>query len=78
MVILERPIIQNYFKEYLKKRIITDKEALDFTCFDGNAEGFRILTRLQYIGDLSGLNLTYTTLAAYTKYPNDNSIDKNT
>lgn len=69
-------IIQNYFKEYLKKRIITDKEALDFTCFDGNAEGFRILTRLQYIGDLSGLNLTYTTLAAYTKYPNDNSIDK--
>lgn len=69
-------IIQNYFKEYLKKRIITDKEALDFTCFDGNAEGFRILTRLQYIGDLSGLNLTYTTLAAYSKYPNDSSIDK--
>lgn len=69
-------IIQNYFKEYLKKRIVTDKEALDFTCFDGNAEGFRILTRLQYIGDLSGLNLTYTTLAAYSKYPNDDSVDK--
>lgn len=69
-------IIQNYFKEYLKKRIVTDKEALDFTCFDGNAEGFRILTRLQYIGDLSGLNLTYATLAAYSKYPNDGSIDK--
>lgn len=69
-------IIQNYFKEYLKKRIVTDQEALDFTCFDGNAEGFRILTRLQYIGDLSGLNLTYTTLAAYSKYPNDNCIDQ--
>lgn len=69
-------IIQNYFKEYLKKRIVTDKQALDFTCFDGNAEGFRILTRLQYIGDLSGLNLTYATLAAYSKYPNDNKIDK--
>lgn len=69
-------IIQNYFKEYLKKRIITDKEALDFTCFDGNAEGFRILTHLQYIGDLSGLNLTYTALAAYSKYPNDDKIDK--
>lgn len=69
-------IIQNYFKEYLKKRIVTDKEALDFTCFDGNAEGFRILTRLQYIGDLSGLNLTYTTLAAYSKYPNDADVDK--
>lgn len=69
-------IIQNYFKEYLKKRIITDRQALDFTCFDGNAEGFRILTRLQYIGDLSGLNLTYATLAAYSKYPNDDEIDK--
>lgn len=69
-------IIQNYFKEYLKKRIVTDKQALDFTCFDGNAEGFRILTRLQYIGDLSGLNLTYATLAAYSKYPNDNKLDK--
>ena len=69
-------IIQNYFKEYLKKRIVTDQQALDFTCFDGNAEGFRILTRLQYIGDLSGLNLTYATLAAYSKYPNDCEIDK--
>lgn len=69
-------VIQNYFKEYLKKRIVTDKQALDFTCFDGNAEGFRILTRLQYIGDLSGLNLTYATLAAYSKYPNDNIPDK--
>ena len=69
-------IIQNYFKEYLKKRIVTDKQALDFTCFDGNAEGFRILTRLQYIGDLSGLHLTYATLAAYSKYPNDNTPDK--
>lgn len=69
-------IIQNYFKEYLKKRIITDRQALDFTCFDGNAEGFRILTRLQYIGDLSGLNLTYATLAAYSKYPNVGDLNK--
>lgn len=69
-------IIQNYFKEYLKKRIVTDQQALDFSCFDGNAEGFRILTRLQYIGDLSGLNLTYATLAAYSKYPNDTKVDK--
>ena len=69
-------IIQNYFKEYLKKRRITDREALDFTCFDGNAQGFRILTRLQYLGDLAGLNLTYATLAAYTKYPNIGDIDK--
>lgn len=68
-------IIQNYFREYLKKRIVTDEQALDFIHFDGNAEGFRILTRLQYIGDLSGLNLTYATLAAYSKYPNSGDVD---
>lgn len=69
-------IIQNYFREYLKQRIVTDEQALDFIHFDGNAEGFRILTRLQYIGDLSGLNLTYATLAAYCKYPNSGDVDK--
>lgn len=69
-------VIQEYFKEYLKVRHITDSQALDFTRFDGNAEGFRILTRLQYIGDLAGLNLTYTTLAAYTKYPNVRDVNK--
>lgn len=69
-------VIQNYFKEHLENLKITDKENLDFTCFDGNAQGFRILTRLQYLGDLAGLNLTYATLAAYTKYPNTGDIDK--
>lgn len=69
-------IIQNYFKKYLEKRRITDEQALDFICFDGNAQGFRILTRLQYLGDLAGLNLTYATLAAYTKYPNNGKIDE--
>lgn len=46
------------------------RQSLDFTQFDGNAQGFRILSRLQYIGALDGLNLTYATLAAYMKYPN--------
>lgn len=63
-------VIQNYFEEHFENLKITDKEKLDFTRFDGNAQGFRILTRLQYLGDLAGLNLTYATLAAYTKYPN--------
>lgn len=42
----------------------------DYTQFDGNAEGFRVLTKLQYLGDLFGLNLTYATLASTLKYPN--------
>lgn len=78
-------VIQNYFKEHLEdpkfgehfeNLKITDKEKLDFTSFDGNAQGFRILTRLQYLGDLAGLNLTYATLAAYTKYPNTGDVNK--
>ncbi|MBO7415515.1 MAG: dNTP triphosphohydrolase [Bacteroidaceae bacterium] len=42
----------------------------DYTQFDGNAEGFRILTKLQFLNDLYGLNLTSATLAASLKYPN--------
>ncbi len=42
----------------------------DYTQFDGNAEGFRILTKLQFLNDLYGLNLTAASLAAFVKYPN--------
>lgn len=42
----------------------------DYTQFDGNAEGFRILTKLQFLNDLYGLNLTAASLAASVKYPN--------
>ena len=68
--------IQNYFKRYLKSRhIITDEESLDFTEFDGNALGLRIVSKLQYTGTLDGLNLTYATLGAYLKYPNAKRSD---
>ena len=50
---------------------------IDFTEFDGNAEGFRILTKGQYLGDLHGLNLTFAALGAYLKYPNEGVKDKN-
>lgn len=45
----------------------------DYVNFDGNAEGLRVLTKLQYLGDLNGLNLTYATLASSLKYPNSES-----
>lgn len=48
----------------------------DYTEFDGNAEGLRVLTKLQNAGDLHGLNLTYGTLAASIKYPNIGGGDK--
>ena len=41
----------------------------DFLKFDGNCQTFRLLTRLQFLNDNFGLNLTVATLAALLKYP---------
>ncbi|WP_199899808.1 dGTP triphosphohydrolase [Shewanella marina] len=40
----------------------------DFKYFDGNPQGFRIITKLQGEDGFYGLNLTYTQLAAFIKY----------
>ncbi|MCC4782123.1 dNTP triphosphohydrolase [Vibrio lentus] len=40
----------------------------DFRNFDGNPQGFRIITKLQGEDGFYGLNLTYTQLAAFIKY----------
>ncbi|QDE97964.1 dGTPase [Myxococcus xanthus] len=40
----------------------------DFTTFDGNAQGLRILTKLQWNIDEFGLNLTHSQIAAFLKY----------
>lgn len=72
-------IIQEYFKKFLKDNpniSISDEEKYDYIHFDGNAQGFRILTKLQYLNDLYGLNLTKTTLASYLKYPNCSKLNK--
>jgi len=48
---------------------MSNVEKLDFTEFDGNAQGFRVLTKLQVLQDKFGLNLTVGTLSSYLKYP---------
>jgi dGTPase len=47
----------------------SDHISADFLSFDGNAQTFRLLTRLQLLNDQFGLNLTVGTLAALLKYP---------
>lgn len=72
--------IQNYFSHGNGKRYVADMPescVYDFMQFDGNAQGFRVLTKMQYLGDLYGLNLTHATLAAYMKYPNVGSKQAN-
>jgi dGTPase len=47
----------------------TDETPLeDFKHFDGNPQGFRIITKLQGDDGYYGLNLTYTQLTAFIKY----------
>ncbi|MDO5620236.1 MAG: dNTP triphosphohydrolase [Paracoccus sp. (in: a-proteobacteria)] len=40
-----------------------------FTAFEGNAQGFRILTRLEMYRGTGGMQLAKATLGAFTKYP---------
>ncbi len=48
---------------------LSEAERLDFLCFEGNAQGFRVMTRLQNWRDAGGLRLTCATLATFMKYP---------
>ncbi|MGK7933260.1 MAG: dGTP triphosphohydrolase [Microcystaceae cyanobacterium] len=49
-------------------------EKQDFSLFEGNAQGFRILTRLEMPHRHGGMQLTCPTLAAFTKYPRESYI----
>lgn len=53
---------------------LTDREQDDFRAFEGNAQGYRIISRLQLESD-GGLQLTAATLAAFSKYPRESGSD---
>ena len=63
-------------KSEIKENTITEEEKCDFKYFDGNAQGIRILSRLQLLNDEFGANLTLATLATLMKYPWSSSNDK--
>ena len=48
---------------------LSEAETADIANYEGNAQGFRILTRLQMPDNAGGLQLTSATLGAFTKYP---------
>ena len=56
-----------YAQDYLTQ--LSECEQADFLTFEGNAQGFRIVTRLQNPDNTGGLQLTCATLAAFSKYP---------
>ena len=63
--------IQSWFDlhgaRYLER--LEPAERLDLLKFEGNAQGFRLITRLQSSVNRGGFQLTYAVLAAYAKYP---------
>jgi len=57
------------------KEQLTEKEYQDLIDFEGNANGFKILTESRE-GVFGGLRLSYATLGAFLKYPKE-SLPKN-
>jgi dGTPase len=64
--------IRSWFKENAKQPFLQDlspTQLNDFTNFEGNAQGFRIITKLEYYLMEGGMRLTYATLGTFLKYP---------
>lgn len=66
--------IQDWFKDernggtYLRE--LKEYEKTDFKTFDGNAQGFRLINRIENNKDRGGFRLTFPVIAALVKYPN--------
>lgn len=48
---------------------LSDRQKKDLTLFEGNAQSFRVVTRLQMSNRTGGMRLTAATLGALIKYP---------
>lgn len=59
------------------KALLTDKEWQDLIDFEGNANGFKILTQ-NSVGNIGGLRMSYATLGAFIKYPKESLPKKPT
>ena len=54
--------------------ILTPEITEDFLHFEGNAQGFRLVSRLHVQENRKGLNLTSALLASMVKYPNGSEV----
>ncbi len=71
--------IQHWFDENRDdafKDALNETEQTDLLRFEGNAQGYRILTRLQMDRDDGGMRLMDATLGAFTKYPSGSLAQK--
>lgn len=57
---------------------LTEAQRNDLILFEGNAQSFRVLTRLQMRNRRGGMRLTAATLGALIKYPRPSTVDGET
>ncbi|AFZ30302.1 deoxyguanosinetriphosphate triphosphohydrolase [Gloeocapsa sp. PCC 7428] len=72
--------IQEWFKSPNAAAVLsllTPEQQADFKYFEGNAQGFRILTKLDKPQHRQGLQFTCATLATFTKYPREAGLTSN-
>lgn len=64
--------VRHWFKQAARNGLLDeleDEQRNDLLNFEGNAQGFRVLTQLEYHQFDGGMRLTYATLGSYLKYP---------
>ncbi len=70
--------IREWFKTYLPKlmykgrpvtQLLNKQMLADFYNFEGNAQALRLLSKLHFLVDENGMNLTYALLNTIVKYP---------
>ncbi|MCF6175482.1 MAG: deoxyguanosinetriphosphate triphosphohydrolase [Victivallaceae bacterium] len=57
------------------RKSMNDKECADIERYEGNAQGFRVLARLQMPDNPGGMQLTCATLATFAKYPVESYVE---
>lgn len=63
--------IRSWFEDHGRRYLdgLDQHQCADLEGFEGNAQGFRILTKSEYHQYEDGMRLTYATLATFLKYP---------
>ena len=75
----KRNIPEMRFKGVRIEELLTEQMKQDFYHFEGNAQALRLVTKLHYLVDENGMNLTYALLNTIVKYPGSSlEIDKTT
>src|SRR5574343_16233 len=69
--------IREWFRNsgLLERHDFTAAQKADFERYEGNAQGLRIVSRLQSPANPGGLQLTSAVLATFTKYPRPSAVD---